>query len=72
MSAEFSIWGVPPGDDAETLLCEAVRGERITERALAEAVKAEAERRGNTRVRILELDLSKPFDFAAMALGKGN
>ena len=65
---EFSIWGIPPGETLETLLCEFVRGERITDRALANAVKLEAEKRGNSKVRIMALDLAS-VDVAAMFRG---
>lgn len=54
---EYSIWGIPPGEDSETLLCEVVRGERITNKRLADAVKLEAERRGNSSVRIMALNM---------------
>lgn len=62
MSVEYSIWGIPAGETHETLLCEVVRGERITSEPLAEAVKAEAERRGYTAVRIvtLRMDMTAP------------
>lgn len=62
---EYSIWGIAPGDDSETLLCEVVRGERITDKRLAEAVKLEAKARGNTAVRIMALDMGRA-DIGAM------
>jgi hypothetical protein len=55
---EYSVWGIEPGGEFETLLCEVVRGEHITDNRLAEAVKAEAIKRGNRNVRIMALDLA--------------
>jgi hypothetical protein len=55
---EFSVWGIAPRDEFETLLCEVVRGKRITDKRLAEAVKVEAIKRGNKNVRIMELDMA--------------
>jgi hypothetical protein len=72
MAAEFVIWGKAPGSAAESLLLDAPHGERITSRGQAERYLAQLrDVHGCTALRIQEIDLSKPFDFASMALGKG-
>jgi hypothetical protein len=70
--AEFVIWGVdtPNGATEETVLLDAPHGERITSHAQAERYCDQLRGFGCTRLRIQEIDLSKPLDFAGIALGR--
>lgn len=61
---EYAIWGKPPSQNEETLLCAMPDGKPITERARAEHIKAILEsNHGCKDCRIQTLDGTAP-DFA--------
>lgn len=62
---EYAIWGKPPQQNEETLLCAMPNGKPITERKDAENIKAALESvHGCTDCRIQTLDGTMP-DFPA-------
>ncbi len=61
---EFQVWGVPVGEDTETLLVARYKGEFITDRKVAETLAAMCrDKFGATAVRIGETDMDTPPDF---------
>ena len=63
---EYAIWGIPAGDTEETLLLARRYGEPITSKIIAEdlAEMLRGGRFGSRAVRIQEIDLTTPPDFA--------
>lgn len=66
---EYVLWGIPEGQEDETLLLERVQGELITSKEDAEKFKKILEDRFKAKkVRIQELDLSQPLNWDAKKL----
>ncbi len=61
---EYQVWGVPDGQDTETLLVARFGGEFITDRQVAERLATVCrDKFGATAVRIGETDMGSPPDF---------
>ncbi len=61
---EYQVWGVPAGQDDETLLVARYEGKFITDRKIAEKLAAVCrDKFGATAVRIGETNMDTPPDF---------
>ena len=61
---EYVIWGVPEGDNMETLLMDKFENKLITDINTAKKLKEILETKYKAKkVRIQTLDITKPFDW---------